>query len=101
MRVRPGAARDQCGQPPASRVTDKDYGAIPDVRAVGGKEQPRFPTTGFCPCVGVGATKLGLKPNETITVEEAIKAIVTRSANDVAVAGAAGIHGRELRFAPR
>ena len=44
-------------------------------------------------------TKLGLKPNETITVEEAIKAIVTRSANDAAVVVAEAIAGSEPAFA--
>ena len=44
-------------------------------------------------------TKLGLKPNETITVEEAIKAIVTRSANDAAVVVAEAIAGSEPGFA--
>jgi D-alanyl-D-alanine carboxypeptidase len=44
-------------------------------------------------------TKLGLKPNETITVEDAIKAIVTRSANDAAVVIAEAIAGSEPDFA--
>src|SRR6266536_2582745 len=44
-------------------------------------------------------TKLGLKPNETITVEEAIKAMVTRSANDAAVVVAEAIAGSEPAFA--
>src|SRR6266536_2886861 len=43
-------------------------------------------------------TKLGLKPNETITVEEAIKAMVTRSANDAAVVIAEAIAGSESAF---
>ena len=44
-------------------------------------------------------TKLGLKPNETITVEDAIKAVVTRSANDAAVVIAEAIGGSEADFA--
>src|SRR5215472_7027328 len=40
-------------------------------------------------------TKLGLKPNESITVEDAIKAVVTRSANDAAVVIAEAIAGSE------
>ena len=44
-------------------------------------------------------TKLGLYPGDTISVEDAIKAIVTRSANDVAVAIAEAIAGDEERFA--
>jgi D-alanyl-D-alanine carboxypeptidase len=44
-------------------------------------------------------SKLGLKPGETIKVEDAIKALVTRSANDVAVAVAEVIAGDEPSFA--
>jgi len=44
-------------------------------------------------------SKLGLEPGETISVENAIKAIVTRSANDVAVAVAEAIGGDEETFA--
>src|SRR5262249_30782091 len=44
-------------------------------------------------------TKLGLKPNDTITVEDTIKAIVTRSANDAAVVIAEAIAGSEPDFA--
>lgn len=46
-------------------------------------------------------SKLGLKPGETIEVEDAIKAIVTRSANDVAAAIAENIAGDEDEFAER
>src|SRR6266851_9867805 len=44
-------------------------------------------------------TKLGLKPNDTISVEDAIKGIVTRSANDAAVVIAEAIAGSEREFA--
>jgi D-alanyl-D-alanine carboxypeptidase len=44
-------------------------------------------------------TKLGLKPGDSITVENAIRAIVTRSANDVAVIVAEAIGGSEPAFA--
>jgi D-alanyl-D-alanine carboxypeptidase len=44
-------------------------------------------------------SKLGLKPGETIEVEDAIKALVTRSANDVAVAIAEAVAGDEESFA--
>ena len=44
-------------------------------------------------------TKLGLRPGSTITVENAIKAIVTKSANDMAVAVAESIAGDEPTFA--
>ncbi len=44
-------------------------------------------------------TKLGLHPGETIAVDDAIKAVVTRSANDIAVAIAEAIGGDESHFA--
>src|SRR5262249_52346782 len=43
-------------------------------------------------------TKLGLRPGETIVVEDAIKAIVTKSANDAAVAVAENLAGDEDHF---
>jgi D-alanyl-D-alanine carboxypeptidase len=44
-------------------------------------------------------SKLGLKPGETIVVEDAIKALITRSANDIAVAVAEAVAGDEESFA--
>ena len=44
-------------------------------------------------------SKLGLDPGETISVEDAIKAVVTRSANDVAVAIGEAIGHDEDNFA--
>jgi D-alanyl-D-alanine carboxypeptidase len=44
-------------------------------------------------------SKLGVPPGQTISVDEAIKAIVTRSANDVAVAVAEAIGHTEPNFA--
>lgn len=44
-------------------------------------------------------TKLGLQPGQTITVENAIKGLVTRSANDAAVVVAEAIAGDEDDFA--
>jgi D-alanyl-D-alanine carboxypeptidase len=44
-------------------------------------------------------TKLGLKPNQTIKVEDAIKGLVTKSANDAAVVVAEAIGGSEDDFA--
>ncbi|MEZ5785123.1 MAG: D-alanyl-D-alanine carboxypeptidase [Xanthobacteraceae bacterium] len=44
-------------------------------------------------------TKLGLKPGQTIQVEDAILALVTRSANDVAVVVAEAIAGDQDDFA--
>ncbi|GAB4234330.1 MAG: D-alanyl-D-alanine carboxypeptidase [Methyloligellaceae bacterium] len=44
-------------------------------------------------------SKLGLKPGQTIRVEDAIRALVTKSANDVAVAVAENLAGSEAAFA--
>jgi len=44
-------------------------------------------------------TKLDLKPGQTIRVEDAIKGIVTKSANDAAVAVAENLAGSEEAFA--
>lgn len=44
-------------------------------------------------------TKLGFKPNETIVAESAAKALITKSANDVAVAIGEYLGGTEKNFA--
>jgi D-alanyl-D-alanine carboxypeptidase len=44
-------------------------------------------------------TKLGVRPGQTITVEEAIKSLVTKSANDGAVVVAEALGGDEETFA--
>jgi D-alanyl-D-alanine carboxypeptidase len=44
-------------------------------------------------------SKLGLKPGQTIRVRDAIRALVTKSANDVAVTVAENISGSEAKFA--
>ncbi len=44
-------------------------------------------------------SKLGLQAGETISVEDAIKALVTKSANDIAAAVGENISGSEDRFA--
>lgn len=44
-------------------------------------------------------TRLGLKRGQTITVRQAILALITRSANDVATVIAENLAGTELRFA--
>lgn len=44
-------------------------------------------------------SKLGLKPGKTIKVRDAIRALVTKSANDVAVTVAENISGSEAKFA--
>jgi D-alanyl-D-alanine carboxypeptidase len=44
-------------------------------------------------------TKLGLKPGSTLTVEDAIKGLVTKSANDASVVIAEALSGSEDEFA--
>lgn len=44
-------------------------------------------------------SKLGLRPGETLTVDQAIRALATKSANDVAVALAEHVSGSEPAFA--
>ncbi len=46
-------------------------------------------------------SKLGLKPGHTITAEDAIKALITKSANDAAVVVAEALAGDEDEFAKR
>lgn len=48
---------------------------------------------------GQAPSKLGLKPGETISVKDAILALVTKSANDVAVVVAEHLGGTEVKFA--
>ncbi|PLX35147.1 MAG: D-alanyl-D-alanine carboxypeptidase [Hyphomicrobiales bacterium] len=50
---------------------------------------------------GQAPSKLGLKPGQTIRTIDAIKALITKSANDVAVVVAEHISGSEYRFAQR
>lgn len=46
-------------------------------------------------------SKLGLRPGQSLTVREAIRALITKSANDVAAAVAEHIAGSEPNFARR
>lgn len=46
-------------------------------------------------------SKIGFRPGQTIAVRDAIKALVTKSANDVAVIAAEHIEGSEAAFARR
>ncbi|MBL8894818.1 MAG: D-alanyl-D-alanine carboxypeptidase [Rhizobiales bacterium] len=50
---------------------------------------------------GMAPTKLGVPPGKTVSVEDAIKALVTLSANDVASAIGENISGSESAFADR
>lgn len=44
-------------------------------------------------------SKLGLNPGDTISVRDAVMALITRSANDIAVVVAEGLAGNEAKFA--
>jgi D-alanyl-D-alanine carboxypeptidase len=48
---------------------------------------------------GQPPSRLGLRRNDTISVEQAIRALVVQSANDVAVLAAENLGGSEARFA--
>ena len=50
---------------------------------------------------GMAPSKLGVKPGQSITVETAIRALVVKSANDVAAAVAENLSGSEKDFAQR
>ena len=50
---------------------------------------------------GMPPSKIGVKRGQTIRVNDAIKALVTKSANDVAVVVAENISGSEHKFAQR
>lgn len=49
-------------------------------------------------CAAMAPSKIGLRSGETIAVEDAIKAVVTKSANDVACAIGENIAGSEDQF---
>jgi len=57
----------------------------------------RLPISDYA--ASMAPSKLGLKPGSSIRVEEAILAIVTKSANDAAVVLAEGLGGSEENFA--
>ncbi len=57
----------------------------------------RFPVSAHA--AAQDPSKLGLEPGQTIALDDAIKAVVTRSANDVAVLIAEAIGGSEEEFA--
>lgn len=66
-------------------------------------EQGRLKTTDRLPVSRAAAkqqpSKLGLRSGSTIRVEDAIRALVTKSANDVAVVFAEALGGTEKKFA--
>lgn len=66
-----------------------------------GKLTLSSPITVSARATGVAPSKLGVKAGDSITVETAIKAIVVKSANDVATAVAENLGGTESAFAQR
>jgi D-alanyl-D-alanine carboxypeptidase len=52
-------------------------------------------------CAAMPPSKLGVRPGQTIDVENGIKALVTKSANDVACAFGENLEGSEFAFADR
>lgn len=61
--------------------------------------QTRFKFSKFA--ASQAPSKLGLKPGQTIRVEDAIRVLVTKSANDVAVVVAENIAGSQAKFAKK
>ena len=59
------------------------------------------PMTMSSRCAAMAPSKLGLRPGQTIDVEDGIKALVTKSANDVACAFGDNLEGSESAFAER
>jgi D-alanyl-D-alanine carboxypeptidase len=59
------------------------------------------PLTASWKAINQAPSRLGLEKGQTITVEEAIKAVVTRSANDVAFMIAENISGTDAAFVER
>jgi D-alanyl-D-alanine carboxypeptidase len=64
-----------------------------------GRVQPTTPIPVSAHAAAQPPTKIGFRPGDTIDVDSAIKAIVTRSANDVAVAIGEYLGGTEQNFA--
>ncbi|MBP7704242.1 MAG: SPOR domain-containing protein [Caulobacter sp.] len=64
-----------------------------------GRLKPTDMITVSAKAAGAPPTKLGLRAGEQISVDDALKALATRSANDMAVALAERIGGTEQRFA--
>ncbi len=75
------------------------YLLFEDVEAKRLSMKSRIPVSKIA--AGRSPSKLYLKPGQTISVEQAIYALVTKSANDVATAIAEKLSGSERKFAKR
>lgn len=121
-RLRHAAHEEGYSPPSASIVVDGNSGAVleqsnPDAlrhpasltkvmtlyllfeRLTAGKIGLNTPLAVSAHAAAQAPTKLGLKPGQTISVEDAIKGVVTRSANDDAVVIAENLGGSEEAFA--
>lgn len=68
-------------------------------RLESGKVRLDTPFTVSAHAAAQAPSKLGLRPGQTISAEDAIKALVTKSANDIAVVVAEALAGSEDEFA--
>ncbi len=75
------------------------YVAFEEMKAGRLKDSDRITISKYA--AGQPPTKLGLKPGQTISVNDAIGVMATRSANDISVALAEHIAGSEAAFAAR
>lgn len=75
------------------------YILFQDLKA--GKITLNSPITFSARATGMAPSKLGAKAGQSVTVETAIKALVVKSANDVAAAVAENLGGSEKAFAQR
>ncbi len=66
-----------------------------------GKITKNTPLKASSNAAGQAPSKIGIKAGETITVDQAIRALVTKSANDVAVVVAENLNGSVSSFANR
>jgi D-alanyl-D-alanine carboxypeptidase len=75
------------------------YLLFQDLKA--GRVRLETPLTVSRRAAGMAPSKLGFKPGQTISVESAIRALVIKSANDVAAAIGENLEGTEGAFAAR
>lgn len=75
------------------------YVLFQDLKAGRVTRETRFKVSAHA--ANMAPTKLGMRVGSTLTVDEAIKALVTKSANDAAAAIAENLGGNESAFAAR
>ncbi len=83
----PGDLGHERERAPASRIRHQGDDPLSAVRRPRkGQAEPRRRNSGVAHAAAQAPSKLGLRPGSSIRVEDAIKVIVTKSANDIAVA---------------